>query len=762
MDLSSEEVNPSATHQPLISFWSETPALGPNRSVSNFQGLSTAQVVLHVSASHKNEWRQWRKDVREVSRHFPGFRVMQILDLGQRDEVTRTVVVVAKFTSYHYLRNWTESIEWKDCLEKARKSGLVVDDDNSQGRVEILASDGEIIDLSGLRRPTAVHPKAAVESPPKYRIFAVIYLGAIPWLLLYIYVDILGKLTEWLGDHVFAIFIYLYIFVFFMVYSTTPLLLRLAFGKWVHMPRVQGWVRHKIPVLSSVWLQLENGVGLFQRTPPRPHAQLVSRLEREEGRVEALRETAFRSQDRVKRLEVALTQSVAATERLRRTVQLLAKATGGTAEAEDTVGDVLRSLAKAENEDSFAGGLNLEGSDSGGLDGQEPASYHFNWIASTTDLASTAYLSDGADAAESANGAVGQTTAYGSSHDTTGDDVEGVTMTAVHHVRWERTHEFEDVMRYLAETMYKYSGTDFMGLDVLTDKSSGKLEFISIFRFRTYAKMREWMMSDTRRRALCRLQPLLEETRGRESSYELLPATQARDSFDSMSDDGAHDKAAALGGSIGSSESKVAVDGSGRGLRRGAGSSKAKAEADGAGRGGKWNLRSICDRARGGISRPGVESQRSIRLSVNSGRVLRDVYGELLIPQIAGDEPTVSPAVPPPLWKTWFLTSLGLFLIFIVVAPRLGPVLEDAGLENSYGRGIVVLGVNIFGNVYFGAPLMTFIFGDWLHQYTAVEASRGIDPWRKWLFTGIHNPWWMVALNGSFALMLVFALATPA
>eukprot|EP00975_Prorocentrum_lima_P029749 6243829-Prorocentrum_lima.AAC.1 len=90
-------------------------------------------------------------------------------------------------------------------------------------------------------------------------------------------------------------------------------------------------------------------------------------------------------------------------------------------------------------------------------------------------------------------------------------------MTAVHHVRWERTHEFEDVMRYLAETMYKYSGTDFMGLDVLTDKSSGKLEFISIFRFRTYAKMREWMMSDTRRRALCRLQPLLEETRGRES-----------------------------------------------------------------------------------------------------------------------------------------------------------------------------------------------------------------------------------------------------
>eukprot|EP00968_Pinguiococcus_pyrenoidosus_P010770 scaffold869_cov303-Pinguiococcus_pyrenoidosus.AAC.1 len=700
----------------------------------NFKGLSTGQVVLHVSSARQDEWCKWRKEVREVSRHFAGFRVMQILDLGQRDEHTRTIMVVAKFTSYRYLRNWTESIEWKDCLEKARKSGLVVDDDNSQGKVEILASDGAVIDISGLQQ-SAEAQEEVVESPPKYRVFAVIYLGAVAWLVLFIYTNLIGHLTAWFGDPIFADFIFIHIFVFLAVYSTTPLLVHLGFHRWLHMPRHKSCVRDRVPLLNSLLLQLENGVALFEKAPPRPHPQVLSRLELEEGRVEALRESAFRSQDRVKSLEAALRQSVAATESIRRSVQLLAKATNNTHATDELSRSVLENLAKSEGAESFAGGLTLEGSDSSETVGEEPQSYHFNWTTSTTDFAS----GRGPDATCAANDQLG-----GGDIENAGDDVEGVSMTAIHYVRWERTQEVEEVMRFFAQTMYEYSGNDFMGLDVLTDKSGGTLKYISIFRFRTYAKMKEWMMSETRRKALCRLQPLLEKTRGRESAYQLLPATDDHSASNAPRTD-----TGAEADHEGASESKIEakekmlyfpLTKSGEGEE-------------------PWTLASCWALVKKCLD--GEQSEESAgkdSASRSKGRVLRDIHGELLIPQIAGGETTVSPAVPPPLWKTWILTSVGLFIIFIILLP-LAKVLEDGGLEDTYGRGtssfsdsasslppfveggaclhiltnvpmaslcpgIVDLGVLVFGTVYFGIPFMTMVFGDWLHQYTAVEVGN--------------------------------------
>ena len=134
-------------------------------------------------------------------------------------------------------------------------------------------------------------------------------------------------------------------------------------------------------------------------------------------------------------------------------------------------------------------------------------------------------------------------------------------------------------------------------------------------------------------------------------------------------------------------------------------------------------------------------------------RTERNLLGELLFSENSDDQ---KKKAPPSLYKVTILTTLGLFLVAFIINAHLPPI-----LEKSIGHDLLVLLVStlctVAGNIYFGAPFMTFFFAHWLHQTPSLSSDRSASALTKYLVHGSQSRSLNAALLTLYFAILVLA-----
>lgn len=654
------------------------------RDVSDMSHGSDHLVTAHIQMTvdiTDSKWENFRRGIRLAATAFKGYRSIRSIDLGASGEHIHVrrgglpakvplhrVVVLIKFEGYNNLMRWLRSEERKHWVDLAYASGLMQDEDRKQ--INVVQDDGVIFDLAQ-SHPTAA-PKAK-PPPAKWRLFLVTWMAVYPMAVLNGRAGTTTKLARHIGDATAVIYVHLMVLVPVIGYVVIPLLLRLGLGFFLRGRRCT--CLHGVPILGTLVLTLEDGLGLFQPTKQKADKELLERLDVLEGKLSALKEEGHRHRERLVRRFGELE-----SPRERKSLFMpLGAGREASGDAEEP------SLALHQ----------LEGEAEGKLEALEDAE----------------------------------------------DSVEGVTVIARHCVRWERSFDFEEEMRHMSYAMHRYS-EDFMGLDVFTDRSSGHavgIAYVSIFRFRQYSTLHAWMHSQERSRELRRLAPLLEKNRG-SSTYSVLPLDQ-RNSGAATADAYAEDLERGVRPAAKTRRGRCAA----------VLSSVAYGDCHGWGLAVLKALVALHKRIRRWLGgRQGERAAPMMALSVDGadiGLMLRDVFGDTLVSH--GNNAN---AVPPPQWKTAFLTWLPLATIQAVLNPRLQPEIAHLGDD---AQTAVLSFCSVLINVYIGAPFAIFIFGNWLNAQDAREASVDMGPWRRWINTGLPNAFWMALILAAYVAVLL-------
>lgn len=119
------------------------------------------------------------------------------------------------------------------------------------------------------------------------------------------------------------------------------------------------------------------------------------------------------------------------------------------------------------------------------------------------------------------------------------------------------------------------------------------------------------------------------------------------------------------------------------------------------------------------------------------------------------------PERQPKKWKTWFLSTLSIYLVILYTNHAIPHYLRAWGLDHVHERirTIVTIAINVLLNAYIVTPFLTsMVFGLWLHRPQRDEEGDRREPWRT-LNDGFRTIWGKIAMCLAFYGGLALAWA---
>ncbi|KAL1525131.1 hypothetical protein AB1Y20_020003 [Prymnesium parvum] len=270
-----------------------TETVTPDRTVSGVINLRVRQERLDVFSL-------WCDQIGEACQSFPGFVARDVVQSTPRDGLVHVSILLI-FENEHSLRRWETSEERRRHLEDAQTQELWDKySPNELAQTMTLLDGNQPAPWHGLSTSA---PPQKPSPPPKWKLGLIIWVCVTASVTAWVASGATPALLDsgWIGVES-SIVISLVVAVIDIVYAQSELLMGLRLGPW----SVDAWL--KLPTVtidpqpgkgplqflriaaSGACSCLNAGCGCFNPPPPTPpNASVLRRLERAEGRLEALR-----------------------------------------------------------------------------------------------------------------------------------------------------------------------------------------------------------------------------------------------------------------------------------------------------------------------------------------------------------------------------------------------------------------------------------------------------------------------------------------
>jgi antibiotic biosynthesis monooxygenase (ABM) superfamily enzyme len=268
-----------------------------------FSSTSNSNTSTYDSVSHfivplpqKGFMISWLADSYEIVSSFKGFVNRQVHLIQQRDGYAEYVTVI-RFSSFHHFKAWFTSKERSNFFDQLNRVGITFTVLNAYGgqvegdNIEESQQNRIALQNSALKIPTA-------RPPPKWKLTLVVVCTVYVVVAAFVYsgqgdVMLTAGLPRGLIALVFVIQV-----VTLNVYALAPCVMEI--------PLVDRWLKAKRPPADSmhpIQAVLDQGLKMFAlKIQPPPPAEILSRLDKIEAKLEKLRDFNFSLKEHVRPL----------------------------------------------------------------------------------------------------------------------------------------------------------------------------------------------------------------------------------------------------------------------------------------------------------------------------------------------------------------------------------------------------------------------------------------------------------------------------